>query len=193
MNEPADIAERPTATASDRADQVRLLISPDLDVDRRSKLGQFMTPAPIAQRMAGMFGPMPRAVRLLDAGAGIGALTAAFVSEAIARDDRPESIASTCFEVDEDMAAHLAGTLKACAQACADAGITFTSEIVRDDYILASSEPLLARKWSFIPCASRPPRWRRTSASRTPFSPTRPRRRIPARPASWSARPAARA
>jgi adenine-specific DNA-methyltransferase len=157
MNEPVETIERPSPNASDRADEVRLLVSPGLDVDRRSKLGQFMTPTPIAQGMAGMFGTMPQEVRLLDAGAGIGALTAAFVSEAIARRDRPASIASTCFEVDEDMAAHLAGTLTACAQACADAGIAFRSEIVRDDYILASSEPLLARKWSFNRAILNPP------------------------------------
>lgn len=144
-------------TASDQADHVRLAISPNLDIDRRSKLGQFLTPAPTAQRMAEMFGPMPRQVRLLDAGAGIGALTAAFVSEALARDDRPEMISATCFEVDDDMAAHLAGTLNACAHACDEAGVAFTSEIIRDDYVLASSEPLLARRWSFNRAILNPP------------------------------------
>src|SRR5690606_7192802 len=101
---------------------VRRVISPGLDVDRRSKLGQFLTPAPVAQIMAAMFGPMPKAVRLLDAGAGIGSLTVAFVSEALAREDRPETIDVTCFEIDEDMAAHLADTLEECARVCADAG-----------------------------------------------------------------------
>lgn len=150
-------AVRTRTTASDQADRVRLAVSPNLDIDRRTKLGQFMTPAPTAQRMAEMFGPMPRQVRLLDAGAGIGALTAAFVSEALARDDRPEMISATCFEVDDDMAAHLAGTLNACAHACDEAGVAFTSEIIRDDYILASSEPLLARQWSFNRAILNPP------------------------------------
>jgi adenine-specific DNA-methyltransferase len=144
-------------TASDQADRVRLAVSPNLDIDRRSKLGQFMTPAPTAQRMAEMFGLMPRQVRLLDAGAGIGALTAAFVSEALARDNRPEMISATCFEVDDEMAAHLAGTLDACAHACDEAGVAFTSEIIRDDYVLASSEPLLARRWSFNRAILNPP------------------------------------
>ncbi len=146
-----------TTTVSDRADQVRLEISPGLDVARRSKLGQFMTPAPIARRMAGMFGAMPRDVRLLDAGAGVGALTAAFVAEALTRDDRPASIAATCFEVDCAMAAHLVDTLNDCAAACAERGVAFTSEIVRDDYILASSEPLLERTWSFNRAILNPP------------------------------------
>lgn len=144
-------------SASDRADQVRVELSPGLNVARRSRLGQYMTPAPIARRMAGMFGAMPRKVRLLDAGAGFGALTAAFVAEALARDDQPASIAATCFEVDDVMVSHLADTLDECKAACAKRGVAFTSEIVRDDYILASSEPLLARTWSFNRAILNPP------------------------------------
>ena len=48
---------------------------------RKSELGQFMTPSVIATFMAGMFDSMRnKEIRLLDAGAGIGSLTAAFVS-----------------------------------------------------------------------------------------------------------------
>ncbi|MBB5699997.1 Eco57I restriction-modification methylase domain-containing protein [Sphingomonas yantingensis] len=155
--QPADTIDDTNITASARADQTRLEISPGLDVARRSKLGQFMTPAPIASRMAQMFGPMPRDVRLLDAGAGIGALTAAFVTEALARNEVPRSITVTCFEVDEAMAAHLARTLHDCAVACAQRDVAFQSEIVRDDYVLASAEPLLARAWSFNRAILNPP------------------------------------
>lgn len=144
-------------SASERADQVRLQVSPKLDDGLRSKLGQFMTPAPISGRMAAMFGPIPDHVRLLDAGAGIGALTAAFVSEALARDRVPASISVTCVEVDDAMAAHLTNTLAQCATECVKAGVKFTSEIVRDDYILASSEPLLGRRWSFNRAILNPP------------------------------------
>lgn len=144
-------------TASERADQLRLQVSARLNDDLRSKLGQFMTPAAVSGRMAAMFGPMPNHVRLLDAGAGIGALTAAFVSEALCRDRVPASIAVTCVEVDEAMATHLAETLTRCANECAKVGVTFTSEIVRDDYILASSEPLLGRHWSFNRAILNPP------------------------------------
>lgn len=47
---------------------------------RQEELGQFLTATPVAEFMASMFGRLPRTVRLLDAGAGAGALTAAFVS-----------------------------------------------------------------------------------------------------------------
>ena len=83
-----------------RLDQIRLEVSPMLDPNRRSKLGQFMTPGRIAADMAAMFDVIPAHVRLLDAGAGMGALTAAFVAEACARPERPRSIDATCYEID---------------------------------------------------------------------------------------------
>lgn len=46
---------------------------------RQEELGQFLTAVPTADFMASMFGPLPSVVRLLDAGAGAGALTVAFV------------------------------------------------------------------------------------------------------------------
>jgi adenine-specific DNA-methyltransferase len=49
---------------------------------RQSQLGQYFTPDSIAAFMAGMFGPLPPTVRLLDPGAGSGALSAAFVAKA---------------------------------------------------------------------------------------------------------------
>ena len=36
---------------------------------RQEQLGQFLTATPVADFMASMFGPLPRTVRLLDAGA----------------------------------------------------------------------------------------------------------------------------
>jgi adenine-specific DNA-methyltransferase len=116
-----------------------------------------MTPAPVASRMADMFSEMPDHVRLLDAGAGIGALTAAFVSKAISSDQKPKSISATCFEVDPQMAKHLAETLEHCADACAEAGIEFTSEIVPDDYILVSAEPLISKARTFNRAILNPP------------------------------------
>ena len=47
---------------------------------RQSELGQFLTPDSVSTFMAGLFPPLPQTVRLLDAGAGKGALTAAFIN-----------------------------------------------------------------------------------------------------------------
>ncbi|MEQ8440551.1 MAG: Eco57I restriction-modification methylase domain-containing protein [Alphaproteobacteria bacterium] len=99
-----------------------------------------------------MFGVLPDKIHLLDAGAGMGSLTAAFVDEACSRRPRPTSIHVSAYEVDPAMASILEGTLKQCQEACADAGIEFTSTLVRDDFILCSAEPLLKPKGT-VNCA----------------------------------------
>ena len=55
--------------------------SADCDAERKQKLGQFLTPESIGAFMASLFEARPAEVRLLDAGAGEGALIAEFVVE----------------------------------------------------------------------------------------------------------------
>jgi adenine-specific DNA-methyltransferase len=62
---------------------------------RQEELGQFLTARPVAEFMASMFGPLPRTVRLLDAGAGAGSLTAAFVSRCCEKRDGVRAIQTT--------------------------------------------------------------------------------------------------
>jgi len=138
-------------------DRTRLEISPTLDRKRRSKLGQFMTPGRIASFMAEMFDELPDHVRLLDAGAGMGALTAAFVTEALSRNARPKSIDVTCYEVDDQLAEILDTTLTACAERCAAEGVEFRCEVIRDDYVLHSAEPLLHQSRTFNCAILNPP------------------------------------
>lgn len=125
------------------ADQSRIALTSKLDPLNRSKLGQYMTPAPIASFMASMFGELPTHVRLLDAGAGMGALTAAFVQELTSREKRPAVVDVTAFELDPMLAEQLEITLAECSTECARAGISFTSRVVRDDFILHATEPLI--------------------------------------------------
>ena len=126
------------------ADQLRVDPATAFDRTARNKLGQFMTPAPIASFMAGLFGPLPSNIRLLDAGAGLGSLTAAFVHEVCSHSNKHRSIDVTAFEVDPRLAGHLEGTLAACAAECQRAGVAFASRIISDDFILHAVEPLIA-------------------------------------------------
>ncbi len=139
------------------ADSRRLEVSPTLNPKRRSKLGQFMTPAKIAGFMAQMFETIPRDVRLLDPGAGMGALTAAFVSEACQRKEPPASIDVTAYEVDEELATILRSTLDACEATCERAGVSFSCRIISDDYILEAAEPLLSERRRFNCVIMNPP------------------------------------
>lgn len=89
-----------TTRALDRAEEARREVSPTLDPKRRSEFGQFMTPATVASFMAGLFVDLPDSIRLLDAGAGMGALTAAFVDHVCGLDQPPTALDVTAFEVD---------------------------------------------------------------------------------------------
>jgi adenine-specific DNA-methyltransferase len=72
---PGRIVSMPDSDAS------RLSVNSALEPDRKTALGQFMTPSVIAEFMASLFdGPLRLAV-LLDAGAGIGSLTIAAVQK----------------------------------------------------------------------------------------------------------------
>ena len=146
-----------TDTALAVADGHRREVSPGLDEDGRKRLGQFMTPMPTARLLAAHFQHLPSEVRLLDAGAGMGALTAAFVEAACNHAVPPRSIAVTCFEVDPEMVAVLRQTLARCATDCARAGIAFYPHVVDDDYILRSAEPLLVASGRFNCAILNPP------------------------------------
>lgn len=64
----------------EEADALRQEISPTLDADNRAELGQFMTPAVVSRFMASLFSRRARGpVTLLDAGAGVGGLSGAFI------------------------------------------------------------------------------------------------------------------
>ena len=102
---------------------------------RREELGQFLTAPPVADLMASMFGPLPRTVRLLDAGAGDGALTAAFVSRCCRQRNGVRAIDATLYELDGEILDALGTTMQECARRCAAAGIHFTFTIQAADFI----------------------------------------------------------
>ena len=89
-------------------DQVRLAANRQLNPVRKAALGQFMTPESVANFMAGLFSNRAGAVRLLDAGAGVGSLTVAFLNRWGADD-----VCATAYEIDERLASYLRETLRA--------------------------------------------------------------------------------
>ncbi len=109
---------------------------------RQEELGQFLTTSPVAGFMAAMFGMLPRTVRLLDAGAGAGALTLAFVSRCCERSDGVRAIEATLYEVDGEVLDALAATLRACERSCSDSGIRFTFRLHSVDFIEEMSSRL---------------------------------------------------
>ena len=94
-------------------EQTRLGLSKATDPKKKSQLGQFFTPAKVARFMAGLFVGSPHsACRLLDAGAGIGSLAAAFLDRWISGDFDFRLIKVDAFEIDAGLHPYLTRTLQ---------------------------------------------------------------------------------
>ena len=106
-------------------ESVRRELNEASDRVARSAIGQFLTPRAIAQYMASHFQRKCDRVRILDAGAGAGALFAATVQVLCARNERPQSIEVVAYETDERMLPYLKDTMAACRDACERRGVAF--------------------------------------------------------------------
>jgi adenine-specific DNA-methyltransferase len=126
----------------ERVDFLRLDAGRRLEEKRKSDLGQFMTPAPVARLMAGMLEGGQDEIRLLDAGAGVGSLFAAAVAELATRKRKPRLIAVTAFEVDPHLASYLPDTIALCRSVCDETGIRFKGEVIETDFLAAAAEQL---------------------------------------------------
>lgn len=104
----------------------------------KGELGQFLTPAPVADFMASLFQSRWRSLSLLDAGAGAGSLTAALIRRLCQQARRPQSISVTAYEIDPTMIRSLRLNLSACEQECKQAGIEFSATVHNADFIEAA-------------------------------------------------------
>jgi adenine-specific DNA-methyltransferase len=97
----------PVRTIAGQLEDRRIRVSAGLDRAHRARLGQFFTPAPVAQFMASLldFSPADEPY-LLDAGAGIGSLTAAAAQRA-----GDLQLRVTCYELESQLQSELAQTL----------------------------------------------------------------------------------
>lgn len=107
-----------------------------LDPRRRSDLGQYMTPAPIARFMASLFTDVSGDIRLLDPGAGVGSLTAAFVERITGEYKKPGSVALTAYEIEPVLTVYLHNTLDESVAQCRCAQIKASSALHEEDFIL---------------------------------------------------------
>lgn len=119
-------------------EQTRRNISKTTDVKRKSRLGQFFTPAPIARFMTGLFTRAKAdSCCLLDAGAGIGSLCAAFLDNCVSGGFEFNRVELDAFEIDKHLHPHLAETLEGYQGA-----LNLTATIKADDFVLAAAESL---------------------------------------------------
>lgn len=111
---------------------------------RKAEFGQFMTPASVARFMASLFPPSSlQTCRLLDAGAGMGALSCAFLDCWVTGGFGFASLEATAYEVDDHLRGHLARHMARYSRA--------TSRIIAGDYIqLATARGLRNRGYTHV-------------------------------------------
>ena len=132
-------------TASNLVEKVDLLrpeATRKLQQSQRGEKGQFLTPSSVAILMARLFEFNCPDISLLDAGAGIGSLLAAVVSELCQRPQKPRSLHITAYEIDLVLIEYLKQTLDWCSIECQRVGISFTSEIRQLDFIQDAADML---------------------------------------------------
>lgn len=123
-------------------DAYRKEASERLDPGHRAQMGQFLTPTPIATFMAAMFGCSKSEVRIVDPGAGVGALGAALVVALCQLPRRPVKIALTAYEIDPLLAGYLRETLDLCRVGCEESGVVFQARLVDNDFLEAGTKAL---------------------------------------------------
>jgi len=124
------------------ADSVRREVAPRTAQKHKAEFGQFMTPSSVARFMASLFPPSTlQTCHLLDAGAGVGALSCAFLDRWLTGGFGFESVEATAYEIDEKLRGHLAQHLAGYRRV--------TPRIIAGDYIeLATAEGLQDRGYT---------------------------------------------
>ena len=119
----------------DAVERTRVRVSAEVDRGRRSEMGQFLTPVPTGLFMAEMFSAQRPVLRVLDPGAGIGSLSAAFVAAMCRREKRPKEIALTACENDPNVIDRLHETLSLCRSVAGEMGVSLKTRVLKADFI----------------------------------------------------------
>lgn len=101
------------------------------DTHKKAQLGQFFTPQAIADFMTALFPPARGSCRLLDAGAGTGALSAAFLSKWRQGGFQFDSVHLDAYEIDPSLHPLLLATLAPYR------GDNLTLNVYTEDFILS--------------------------------------------------------
>jgi adenine-specific DNA-methyltransferase len=113
--------------------------------EHRRERGQVFTPPDIARFMASLFRAIPSQYVLVDPGAGIGTLTAAFC-ERVRSLSSPRTVTAHVFENDPALILLLRENLDNCKRVLSEAGHNFAYVLHAEDFILATSHGLNGRE-----------------------------------------------
>jgi adenine-specific DNA-methyltransferase len=132
------------------ADNVRRQVSPKIAKGRKSELGQFMTPSNIARFMASLFPTSDlKTCRLLDAGAGVGALSCAFLDRWVNGGFQFQEVQAFAYEIDDKLRGYLTERLAAYN------GVT--AHVSAEDFISSSNQILFHGATDYTHAILNPP------------------------------------
>ena len=144
-------------TLSAHVDYLRLDLSARTNDKHRSEYGQFLTPSPIARFMGQMSSVNRSKMRILDPGAGVGALSSSLVIELLNRKTPPKEIELHAFELDKGLIDNLLETLDASSELCQQAGVKFSYEVYNRDFIASGVEWIESKHFCFDSVIMNPP------------------------------------
>jgi len=123
------------------------------DLNERKSRGQFFTQKEIGLFMAGMFDINKTSFNVLDPGAGIGMLSAAFC-ERLLNSQKIHNISLDAYETDTKLIPYLEKTLRKCKATLEERGHVFKYKIIEKDFIL--NNPNYLNKKTLFGTASQP-------------------------------------
>lgn len=146
----------------EHADSVRQEVGRHISQEHKSDLGQFMTPATVARFMASLFSASTLSTgRVLDAGAGVGSLSGAFLDRVVRGGFAFRRVEVTAFEIDARLRNHLSRTL-----ANYHGEFTLDATVVAGDFIEEAVQMILNGGPCFTHAILNPPYKKINSASR---------------------------
>ncbi|NET02091.1 MAG: N-6 DNA methylase [Sphaerospermopsis sp. SIO1G1] len=127
----------------------RLNLLSNLNLKGRSELGQFLTPATVSIFMARQFNNLSGHISLLDPGAGVGILTAAFVERLLSNPNQIQSCLLTAYEIESTFVSSLEKCLQECCKSLQQFGIQADYCLHNSNFINSIQEnnlPLFSHK-----------------------------------------------
>jgi len=129
------ISKRNNGMLIDYAEELATIYAKKSDLNERKSKGQFFTQKEISLFMARMFDVNKSSLYILDPGAGIGMLSAAFC-ERLLSSERAYSVSLDAYETDTKLIPYLDKTLEKCKIVLENKGHLFKYKIIGKDFIL---------------------------------------------------------
>ncbi|NRR26394.1 Eco57I restriction-modification methylase domain-containing protein [Bacillus velezensis] len=120
-----------------------ILIKNRYENNYKDSYEQFFTPMSVAYYMSSMFRDSKKnEIKILDPGAGIGNLTAAFIFNVLKWRNRPNKIHVTLYEIDNTLIPELKKNLELTKDECDKINIKLEIEIINKDFLICTINQL---------------------------------------------------